>query len=127
MKIAEKQSQISRLRANLLSIENNTPPRNTKTDENSENKKLRDEIISIEKYVQILHQEQEDLQNDRDKARDKVNIYRVFRKKRSIHSVASQIIFDKNVSHKTLVETMIWIVDNYTILDKHHILKLHYC
>ncbi|GLV40148.1 mushroom body defect [Carabus blaptoides fortunei] len=71
-KIADKHSEISRLRSELLSLESRTPPSCSKTEGRLENKRLRDEITSLEKYVQILHKEQEELQTERDAARDRL-------------------------------------------------------
>lgn len=70
--------EISRLRSELLSLESKTPPSCNKTEGRLENKRLRDEIVSLEKYVQILHKEQEELQTERDSARERVRYYRFF-------------------------------------------------
>lgn len=72
--LEQKKSEISRLRAEVLSLESRTPPHYQDRDSREIQKQLRSEIQSLEQYIHQCDEEHEQLRKEKDAAKEKVNI-----------------------------------------------------
>ncbi|XP_049820003.1 repetitive organellar protein isoform X2 [Aethina tumida] len=70
--LEQKKSEISRLRAEVLSLESRTPPHYQDRDSREIQKQLRSEIQSLEQYIHQCDEEHEQLRKEKDAAKEKV-------------------------------------------------------
>lgn len=70
--LQQKNNEISRLRAEVIALENRTPPHFQDMDSRELQRRLRSEIQTLEQYIKQIEDEQEDIRKEKDATKERL-------------------------------------------------------